>query len=120
MPPRDFNSDVGEAEYLVSALVASYPGDLREVAITKTADAVGISPWTAWGIFYGRRKAIGHAALTALRREYLRLCDRQIRHFVAEADEFKERCGENDTFQDIATAAEAVVARLRNALDKED
>lgn len=118
MSRRDFTNEIGEAQYLADRLVASHAGYGRQTAIQAAARAVGISKWTFWAILYGRRKSIGSDTINAIRREYLKLCERQLSHLKAEIEQLQERCGD-DSMVDLGDATARLVERLRQARSRQ-
>lgn len=116
MPHGRFLNEADEARFLATALVESRADYGRDAAIDGAARSVGISRWSFWSLFYGKRKTVGHSVLASLRRQYLALCERQIAHLMDEMREV-EGCGD-DAFRDIATEAARVVARLKEARDR--
>lgn len=119
MGSREFTNDIGEAQYLVAALVDHRRTDGREAAIALAARAIGISRWTLWGIFYGTRKTITSDILGAIRREYLALCESQLRLLEAEVSAVRQRCGDTDAIVDLGAEAMRLVSRLREARERQ-
>lgn len=118
MERGDSTSDISEATYLVTNMVASLERNGREAAIAATARHTGLSHWTVWGLLHNRRKAISTATLGAIRRAYLNLCERQIAHLKAEVNAIEDRCGEDADFTDLASEAVRLVARLKAARER--
>lgn len=106
--------ETDEAQHMVAALVRGFPAECRETALTLVGQNIGLSKWSVWSLLYGRRKSVGHATMQALRRVYLNYLERQIAKLEAQLRDAEMRSGP-DAFQDLAAAAESVLARLREA-----
>lgn len=118
MAHGDFTqNDLAEARRLLETIVESKRGATRDEAIASTARSIGISRWSAWGLYYGKRKSIGYAALAAIRKAYLDLCRRQLSHLEAEIAGAETRCGTDD-FSDLGAEVARLVARLREARER--
>jgi hypothetical protein len=87
-----------------------------EEAMRRVEATTGIGYWTLWSLRYRRRdlKTIAADQFTHIRNAYLATCRRQLAALQHEIEVEEARCG-NDAFDDLATKAERLAARLRGA-----
>lgn len=87
-----------------------------EEAMRRVEATTGIGYWTLWSLRYRRRdlKTIAADQFTRIRNAYLATCQRQLAALQHEIEIEEARCG-NDAFGDLATKAERLAARLRDA-----
>jgi hypothetical protein len=107
-------NDVDEARQLTAALVDGQGATARHIALDGAAEAVGVSRWSLWTIYYGRRKTVASGTLRALRDAYRRLLERQAAHLEAEMASLKERCGEDGSVVALGDEVSRLVSRLRD------
>lgn len=111
MPHGQFINAATEARQLAFALVEGRP---REAALAAAARAVGVSKWTYWSLYHGRRKLVDYGVLAALRREYLKLCETQIARLEAEVRDLRRKSGD-EAVADIAPALARLAEKVRKA-----
>lgn len=105
-------SEFDEAAMVREMVLAEAGG--KEIALTKVGRAVGVSKWTARGIFDGRRKDIGGRLSTRIRQAYLDHCRRQLAKAEARLRMAQGLCG-NDSFEDFHTAIADLASRIQEA-----
>lgn len=113
MDRGDSDNSADEARDLALGLVGYFRSTNKERGLDAAARAVGISKWSLWALYHGRRKTVGYGVLAALRREYLRIMERQLVHLEAQIRGVRERSGEDDALTDLGSEATRLVARLQ-------
>lgn len=114
-----FITEAEEAHELLSGIIAHAKHKGSDDPVASAASAVGITYWSAWTIFKHRKKAIASSVLAAIRREYLKVVERQIRQLEAELVRLQEKSGNHNAFTSLAAEAENLVARLRKAREQD-
>lgn len=117
MPRGTFINDVDEAQSLAAALIENQGDRTRDAALVGAASAVGVSKWSLWTLYYGRRKTVESGTLRALRNAYLKVCERQALHLVAEVDRLKRRCGDASV-SSLGDEVARLVEKLRQARER--
>lgn len=113
------STDVDEARKCLLALAQHAKQSGHADALGSAASKVGISRWSAWNLVKKRRKSIPSEILGSIRRAYLRLVERQLRHLEAEVSSLRERCGEDDDIRSLGAETARLVERLRQARDRQ-
>lgn len=117
MSRGDFTDEVDEARSLTAALVESQNAPTRQLAFGRIERTVGVGRWSLWSLYHGRRKTVGSGTLKALRNAYLRQCERQALHLVAEVDRLKRRCGDASV-SSLGDEVARLVEKLRQARER--
>lgn len=102
-----------EGREMLRALLADKQVAL-EPAMSSVARATGMSKWGVWNLYHGRRKSLAATTLMAIRREYIRLCERQLARAEADLRWARGLCGD-ESITDIAAALAAVAQDVQAA-----
>lgn len=112
------NNDQDRARELSVGLVGYWRNVCRTDPIGKAAEAAGVGRWQLWAVYHGRRKVIPARLLEALRREYLRICELQVRQLEAQLEDLKRESGEDDFTTSIGAEASRLVAKLKASRER--